>query len=117
MWSRPFSVLLEQMKNRLRDLGQSDKPRDYDNVLLGLDAMTEPLDFAMAVTRHLESVATTPELRAAYNAVQGPVSLFYSSIALDPELWAAVKAVSESGEVEKLAAGSPALSDEDRFGI
>jgi oligopeptidase A len=97
-----IGVLLEQMKNRLRDLGQSDKPRDYDNVLLGLDTMTEPLDFAMAVTRHLESVATTPELRAAYNAVQGPVSLFYSSIALDPELWAAVKAVSESGEVETL---------------
>jgi oligopeptidase A len=96
-------VLLEQMKNRLYDIGHSDKPITYENVLLGLDAMTEPLDFAMAVTRHLESVATTPELRAAYNAVQGPVSLFYSSIALDPDLWAAVKRVSESGQAQGLA--------------
>ncbi len=96
-------VLLEQMKNRLRDLGQSRKPRTYDNVLLGLDEMTEPLDFAMAVVRHLEAVATTPELRAAYNAVQGPVSMFYTSIALDPDLWAAVKAASEGDEIRSLA--------------
>ena len=88
-------VLLEQMKNRLHDLGHSDKPRTYDNVLLGLDQMTEPLDFAMAVVRHLEAVATTPELRAAHNAVQGPVSMFYTSIALDPDLWKAVKTVNE----------------------
>lgn len=96
-------VLLEQMKNRLQDLSHSSKPRNYANVLLGLDEMTEPLDFAMAVVRHLESVATTPELRAAYNAVQGPVSMFYSSIALDPDLWQAVKEVSQSPEAESLA--------------
>ena len=35
-----------------------------------LDKLTEPLDWAMGVVRHLESVATYPELRAAYNAVQ-----------------------------------------------
>ena len=32
--------------------------------------MTERLEYAMNVVRHLESVATTPELRAAFNAVQ-----------------------------------------------
>ena len=98
-----IQLLLEQMKNRLTDLGHSSKPRTYDNVLLGLDTLTEPLDFAMAVVRHLESVATTPELRAAYNAVQGPVSMFYTSIALDPDLWAAVKTVSQSVDPEALS--------------
>jgi oligopeptidase A len=98
-----IQLLLEQMKNRLKDLGHSSKPRTYDNVLLGLDTLTEPLDFAMSVVRHLESVATTPELRAAYNAVQGPVSMFYTSIALDPDLWAAVKAVNESVDPNALS--------------
>ena len=53
--------------------------------------MTEKLDFAMGVVRHLESVATTPELRAAFNAVQPKVSAFYSGLPLNEELWNAVK--------------------------
>ena len=98
-----IAVLLEQMKNRLADLGSPTLPRDYENILIALDRMTEPLDFAMAVVRHLESVATTPELRAAHNAVQGPVSAFYTSISLDEHLWQAVKVVEQSGGAEGLA--------------
>ena len=37
----------------------------------------------MGVVRHLEGVATYPELRAAHNAVEAAVSEFYSSIPLD----------------------------------
>ena len=94
-----IALLLEQMKNRLADLGSPQITRDYENIMVALDRMTEPLDFAMAIVRHLESVATTPELRAAHNAVQGPVSAFYSSISLDANLWEAVKAVAQSDEV------------------
>ena len=99
--------LLEKMKQRLADLVKPEVARTYEDVLLALDKMTEPLDFAMAIVRHLESVATTPELRAAYNAVQGPVSMFYTSIPLDANLWAAVKAVNASGERERLARSHP----------
>ena len=70
---------------------------------MGLDKMTEPLDFAMAVVHHLESVVTTPEMRAAHNAVQGPVSMFYTSIPLESNVWAAVKTVSESPKAQTLA--------------
>ena len=51
-----------------------------------LDRLTEPLDYAMGVVRHLESVATYPELRAAFNAVQPEVSAFYSGIPLNAGL-------------------------------
>jgi oligopeptidase A len=98
-----IQLLLEQMNQRLVALGGPDTPRTYQDILLALDQMTEPLDFAMALVRHLESVVTTPELRAAHNAVQGPVSAFYTSIALNANLWKAVQAVNESGEKEKLA--------------
>ena len=96
-------VLLEQMRNRLASLGGPNTLRTYQDILIGLDEMTDPLDFAMSIVRHLESVATTPELRAAYNAVQGPVSIFYTSIPLSQDLWTAVKAVNESGQVTDLA--------------
>ena len=55
-----------------------------------LDQLTERLDYAMQIVRHLEAVATTPELRAAYNAVQPKVSEFYSSLPLNEALWQAV---------------------------
>ncbi len=61
------------------------------NPLHALDMMTERLDYAMSVVRHLESVATTPALRAAFNAVQPKVSAFYSSIPLNEGLWKAIQ--------------------------
>lgn len=73
-----------------------------DDPLMALDEMTEPLDYALSVVRHLESVATTPELRAAYNAIQPSTSAFYSSIPLNDPLWQAIKRYSESAEGKAL---------------
>ncbi|HEX4771226.1 MAG TPA: M3 family metallopeptidase [Bryobacteraceae bacterium] len=86
--------LLKIVKERLAKLGNVDPT--YEDILLELDRVTSPLDYAMAIVRHLEGVTTTPELRAAYNAIQGPVSLFYTSIPLNSELWTAIKAVAHS---------------------
>ncbi len=80
-----IDALLADAAQRLEHAATSDDP------LLALDVMTEKLDFAMGVVRHLESVATTPELRAAHNAVQPKVSAFYSSIPLHEGLWNAIK--------------------------
>ncbi len=96
------AALLEEMKARVAQLGGDETPRTYESILIGLDKLTEPLDYAMAVVRHLESVATYPEFRTAYNAVQEPVSAFYTSIALNPQLWAAVKTVNGSQEAAAL---------------
>ena len=67
-----------------------------------LDTMTERLEYAMNVVRHLESVATTPELRAAFNAVQPKVSAFYSSLPLNEDLWNAVKRYAATPEAQGL---------------
>jgi oligopeptidase A len=77
--------LLADAHARLDETIQSDRP------LHALDTMTQHLDFAMSVVRHLESVATTPELRAAFNAVQPKVSAFYSSLPLNEDLWKAIQ--------------------------
>ncbi len=77
--------LLTDAQKRLDETIHSDRP------LHALDTMTERLDFAMSVIRHLESVATTPELRAAFNSVQPRVSAFYSSLPLNEELWKAIQ--------------------------
>ena len=97
-----ISKLLEKMRARVDELGKSENSFTYETVLLGLDRATEPLDRAMALVRHLESVATTAELRQAHNAVQEPVSLFYSSIPMNAALWSAVKQVAQSDEAKHL---------------
>src|SRR5262249_1611428 len=52
--------------------------------------------------RHLEAVATTPALRAAFNAVQPKASAFYSSIPLNEPLWQAIQRYAASPEGKSL---------------
>src|SRR5205085_702740 len=66
--------LLAGARARLAALAAAPGPCTFDNTMHTLDQFTEPLDFAMSVIKHLEAVATTPELRAALNAVQPEVS-------------------------------------------
>jgi oligopeptidase A len=88
--------LLVRAQTRLDETIHSKDP------LMALDTMTENLDYAMAVVRLLESVATTPELRAAYNAVQPKVSAFYSGLVLNEALWNAVKTYAATDEARAL---------------
>ena len=95
--------LLKKMGQRIEQIGGESTPRTYQGVILALDRATEPLDYAMALVRHLEAVRTTPAFRTAHNNVQGPVSAFYSSIPLNEQLWSAVKAVNLKSDAEPLA--------------
>ena len=97
-----MAELLRDARAKLAQLAADGVPRTYDNTMRALDGFTEPLDWAMAVVRHLESVATYPELRAAFNAVQGDVSAFYTGIPLDAGLWTGLKAFAATGEAASL---------------
>ena len=90
--------LLRQARVRLDAIGAATGARTYANTMAALDELTEPLDDAMAVVRHLESVATYPEFRAAFNAVQPEVSAFYSGIPLQEPLWKALKTFAATRE-------------------
>jgi oligopeptidase A len=62
--------LLREARARLDAIAAEGGERTFENTMRALDHLTEPLDCAMGVVRHLESVATYPELRAAFNAVE-----------------------------------------------
>ena len=94
--------LLRYSRARIDALALDPRPRNYENTLQELDRATEPLDTAMSVVRHLESVATYPELREAHNAVEPEVSAFYSSIPLHAELWRAVKSYADTDDARAL---------------
>lgn len=98
--------LLGRVRTRLDAVADGSAPRTYANTLIPLDALTEPLDWAMAVVRHLESVATYPELRAAHNAVEPEVSAFYTGIPLNDGLWRNIRRFSQTEEAAALT-GAP----------
>jgi oligopeptidase A len=94
--------LLAEAEKRLDEIIGCEAPRTYANTMQPLDDFTDRLDYAMNVTRHLEGVATTPELRAAYNAVQPKVTAFYSSLPLNEGLWNAIKTYARTDEAKSL---------------
>jgi oligopeptidase A len=94
--------LLRGARARLQAIAAAPGERTFDNTMRALDELTEPLDYAMGVVRHLESVATYPELRAALNAVEPRVSAFYTGIPLDEGLWKAIQAYAATPEGARL---------------
>ena len=101
--------LLAQARARLNAIAAEPGPRTYRNTMGALDRFTEPLDYAMSVVGHLESVATYPELRAAYNAVQPEVSAFHSGIPLNHGLWQGILTFASTAE------GQAATGERRRF--
>ncbi len=88
-----IQTLIGQARAAIDQLAAAAGPRTYEDTVLVLDRITEPLDEAMGLVRHLESVRTEPALRQAIHEIEPEVSAFYSSIPLHAGLWAALKAV------------------------
>ena len=70
-----------------------DVPADYDALSAVLDVATERLGRAWGAVGHLNAVADTPELRAAYNANLPKITEFYTRLGADERLYAKYKAV------------------------
>src|SRR5439155_7563986 len=80
----------------------ADASPTYDATLGALERATERLDWAMTVVGHLESVATTDELRAVYNEVRPLVSELYTSIPLHPGVYRALRNFAATDEASRL---------------
>jgi len=94
--------LIADARARMDAIAAVPGPRTWANTMQPLDAMTERLDHALAVVRHLEAAATTPPLREAYNRVEPLATEFYSSIPHHEGLWRALQDYAATGEAESL---------------
>ncbi len=104
--------LLAQADAALKTVTAADFPALWDAIARVLGVATERLARAWGAVSHLNSVADTPELRVAYNAVLPAVTDFYTRLGADERLYAKYKAIDPATlNAEQLQAHQNALRD------
>jgi oligopeptidase A len=91
-----MDVLLAESETALETAVAPDFPADWKQLSLTLDCAIEKLGRAWGAVSHLNSVADTPELRAAYNADLPRVTEFWTRLGADERLYAKYKAIDTS---------------------
>ena len=74
----------------------------WKNTVERLTDITERVGRIWGVVAHLNSVVDTPELRAVYNELMPEITLFFTEIGQDIELYARFKAIKAAPEFERL---------------
>ena len=86
-------TLLQRASKALETVTAPDFPARWDAIAKVLDVATEELGRAWGAVSHLNSVADTPELRAAYNEALPRVTEFWTRLGADERLYAKYKAI------------------------
>lgn len=108
------AALAEAEKNldAVRKTADAPETPTYASTVRALDRASDSLDRAWTYLNHLQSVADTPELRAALNELMPLVSDFYSAVDLDEKLYAAVARFAETPEAKSLSGDKKRLLSE-----
>ena len=94
--SPAVDALIEQASTALQTVTAPAFPARWTDISAVLDVATENLGRAWGAVSHLNSVADTAELRAAYNAAMPRVTEFFASLGADERLYAKYKAIDVS---------------------
>ena len=86
-------ALLADAEQALETVTASDFPADWSAIARVLDVSTEKFGRAWGAVNHLNSVADTPALRAAYNEALPRVTEFWTRLGADERLYAKYKAI------------------------
>lgn len=86
-------TLLAAAEGALAEVTAPSFPASWESLSRTLDTATERLSRTWGVVSHLNSVADTPELRAAYNDALPRVTEFWTRLGSDERLYAKYKAI------------------------
>ena len=91
--SPAVNALLADAQAALDNVTASNFPASWNGISAVLDVATEKLGRAWGAVSHLNAVADTPEMRAAYNAALPVITEFYTRLGADERLYAKYKAI------------------------
>ncbi|MGV3727899.1 M3 family metallopeptidase [Hydrogenophaga sp.] len=85
--------LLREARSALEQVTAAEFPNDWRRISLTLDVPAERLSRAWGAVSHLNSVADSTELRAAYNEALPKVTEFWTSLGSDERLYEKYRAM------------------------
>ncbi|ANI99349.1 oligopeptidase A [Polynucleobacter wuianus] len=97
-----IQFLLKHAQEAVDVATDAKTPPSWDALAEPLEDATEALGRSWGVISHLNSVADTPELRAAYGAMLPEVTVFFSSLGQNLALYKKFKELSKSPEFARL---------------
>ncbi|MCU0773233.1 MAG: M3 family metallopeptidase [Ideonella sp.] len=97
-----IDALLAEANAALELATSADTPATYEALSAVLDVATERLGRAWSAVGHLNAVADTPELRAAFNENLPKVTEFHTRLGADERLYAKYKAIASGPEAATL---------------
>ncbi len=97
-----LDLLLAQADAALERAVGPEVAADYDALSAVLDVVTERLGRAWGAVSHLNAVADSPELRAAYTEALPRVTEFYTRLGADERLYAKYKAIAGNPGAQSL---------------
>ena len=121
--SPAMDALLSAANTALETVTSHAFPASWNAIAGTLDVATEKLSRAWGAVSHLNSVADTPELRAAYNAVLPKVTEFWTRLGADERLYAKYKSIdaadlnTEQRQAHKNAIRNFVLSGAELMGV
>jgi len=93
---------LADAQTSVDDVAADQSPPTWANTMERLDQTVETLAERISPVSHLVSVAETPQLREAYNAILPKMTAFWSRLPLNEALWSRVKAYAATPEARAL---------------
>lgn len=99
-----IDFLLKQAEQAVAQAVNPNTPASWNDLLEPLEDATEALSRSWGVVSHLNSVADTPQLRAAYGEMMPKVTAFFSSLGQNLALYQKFKQLSQDPAYEKLSA-------------
>lgn len=93
---------IRDARETIRAITDAPRPLTWDAVLGEFDRMEARLDRVITICSHLNSVASTDEIRAAFREVLPLYSAFSTGIRADAALWATLCEYEASEEAEQL---------------
>jgi len=97
-----IDFLLQEAQSAVDHAVDPVTPANWNDLVEPLEDATESLSRSWGVISHLNSVADTPELRAAYGEMMPKVTAFFSSLGQNLALYEKFKALSQGSDFTKL---------------
>ena len=82
-----ITTLVNDANADIDKLVNDSSPATWDNTMGALEELTERLEVTSSIIDHLESIATTPALRRAYNETLPITTAFYTGLLLNGPLY------------------------------